>query len=439
MKFLLGMKTKGVFIRMFVLLLLVSLSEQVISSPRHALSKVNSSLSSVIAKVKGRAQQVATGTLLVCSTVGLLSCSPIHTYERPVQENSSSTEVRQWGRNTFGGKYATDRSGEIIGFDRTTQHAAQKELDKVTELAQSFHDKATEVRMTRAYNSAKWRLRFSELRYLHDRLRSWHATYADRPKAHGFDPSFMTSLGAAIEGKTQMLEETRAEYGVEHGGMLLEGFLDFGWVFRKRDAWPPQFDFSKDDVVYGLSGLDVAKFNFLKSSRLRASDYQGVLVHYHDAEGKSHIGEAFAQLESLPPLLKMTSVFAEQQEQVIYVDRISGVFIADNPIYPSHKLAGRYIEFPADSIMEVLQGNGELIEQIDATKWFGAADMVFSDDYVLARILSYPIEGSDDFKQLEAPVHVLLEYKPTVKLRFDWDKIVEEAENHSLPKPYPKY
>lgn len=438
MKFLLRMKIKGVFIRTFVLLLLVSLSERGIASPRHALSKMNSSLSSVLAKVKGRAQQAATGTLLVCSTVGLLSCSPIHTYERPVQKDSSSTEIRQLGRNTFGGKYAIDRSGEIIGFDRTTQHAAQKEIDKVTELAQSFHDKATEVRRTRAYNAAKWRLRFSELRYLHDRLRSWHATYADHPKEHGFDPSFMASLGAAIEGKTQMLEETQAEYGVEHGGVLLEGFLDFGWVFRKRDAWPPQFGFSKDDVVYGLSGLDVAKFNLLKSSRLRASDYQGVrvLVHYHDAEGKSHIGEVFAQLESLPPLLKMTSVFAEQQEQVIAVDQISGVFIADNPIYPAHKLAGRYIEFPADSIVEVLQGNGELIGQVDTTKWFGAADMMFSDDHVLARILSHPIEGSDDFKQLETPIHVLLEYKPTVKLRFDWDKIVEEAENHSLPKKY---
>ena len=406
----LGVKKMNV-IRVLLLCYCCNTANDVVAKILPKFSKTETSFSSLTSRLKSKVQQVTAGTLVVCSTIGLLSCSPIHLYER---ESTSEEQVGhvpiakiRWQEHEWGGKIAIDNhTNEYVGVDYELKLQSEKRLGELRELAKKFSLEMKKFQRIRAYDP-NWHSHFEEVSIVHSQLEAWYSIYGDKPKYYGFDPSFMANLGSALEDST--LDTIGTTFGVEFGGELLEGFDNFGWVFHKRE-WPPQFGFSKEDVIWGLSGLDVAKFNSMRS-HLRASDYHGVVILYRNSDDSYHIGQVFSQIETHPPLLKTTSVFEDQQNYVITTDHIEGINIADDLVHSSHKLlsGSRFIEFPANTIIQVIQGSESILQESNE-KLEGRIEMVFSNGYLLATV---------EAEQEEYPTFLLLKYEPTVKDRFD--------------------
>ena len=411
-------------LKAFLLVACCIITSDAIAKKPTRLINTNGSPDSVFTKITKRAQQAVTGMVVICSTVGLLSCAPIYLYEREGSVQNEQVKVEpvadwEWQDHEWGGRIAVStHDGEVIGFDDETKRVARQKLDNLSELAQDFSMKMKKFGRVRSYDPS-WHFHFEEVSIVHDQLRSWLSIYGDNPKYYAFDPSFMENLRSALDNS--ILNEIGNEFGIEFGGVLLEGFDNFGWVFSKRN-WPSQLGFSKEDVVWGLSGLDIAKFNSMRS-QIQPYDYYGTVVLYSTDEDGYHIGQVLGQSEFLPQLLKATSVFEEQQEKLISVGDIEGINIADDLVQPSHQLVGKHIEFPASTIVQVIHDGGDVI----TGKIEGYADMVFSNGYILAHTVNDQEGDTEAVHETERGdnTFLLLKYEPTIKKLFDWDKILE--------------
>ena len=399
------------------------ITSDAIAKKTAGLINTNGSLNSVFTKVTKKAQQAVTGMVVICSTAGLLSCAPIHLYEREGAVQNEQVETVEpvadweWQEHEWGGRIAVSKhDGEVIGFDDEIRRIARQKLNNLNELAQDFAMKTKIFSRVRSYDPS-WHLHFEEVSVVHDQLRAWVNVYGDNPKYYGFDPSFMENLRSALDNLT--LNEIANTFDIEFGGRLLEGFDNFGWVFSKRH-WPSQFGFSKEDIVWGLSGLDIAKFNSMRS-QFQPYDYYGTVILYRTDDGSYHIGQALDQDESYPQLLKATSFFEDQQEKNISVDDIEGINVADDLVQPSHQLVGKFIEFPANTIVQVIHDGGDVI----TGRIEGYADTVFSNGYILAHTVDTHAEDTHHEAERRNTTFLLLKYEPTIKNMFDWDKILE--------------